>query len=93
MFKKIIMAAVAALCLLPFNAMAQDKKSFTLEDLMWGGNNYWNIMPSSPFTAWWGDCLLETKVDKVCALFDEKGQQQKKQRVLFTVEEVNAAID
>ena len=93
MFKKIIMATVAALCLLPFNAMAQDKKSFTLEDLMWGGNNYWNIMPSSPFTAWWGDCLLETKVDKVCALFDEKGQQQKKQRVLFTVEEVNAAID
>lgn len=93
MFKKIIMAAVAALCLLPFNAMAQDKKSFTLEDLMWGGNNYWNIMPSSPFTAWWGDCLLETKVDKVCTLFDEKGQQQKKQRVLFTVEEVNAAID
>ena len=87
------MAAVAALCLLPFNAMAQDKKSFTLEDLMWGGNNYWNIMPSSPFTAWWGDCLLETKVDKVCTLFDEKGQQQKKQRVLFTVEEVNAAID
>lgn len=93
MFKKIIMAAVAALCLLPFNAMAQDKKSFTLEDLMWGGNNYWNIMPSSPFTAWWGDCLLETKVDKVCTLFDEKGQEQKKQRVLFTVEEVNAAID
>lgn len=87
------MAAVAALCLLPFNAMAQEKKSFTLEDLMWGGNNYWNIMPSSPFTAWWGDCLLETKVDKVCTLFDEKGQQQKKQRVLFTVEEVNAAID
>lgn len=87
------MAAVAALCLLPFNAMAQDKKSFTLEDLMWGGNNYWNIVPSSPFTAWWGDCLLETKVDKVCTLFDEKGQQQKKQRVLFTVEEVNAAID
>ena len=87
------MAAMAALCLLPFNAMAQDKKSFTLEDLMWGGNNYWNIMPSSPFTAWWGDCLLETKVDKVCTLFDEKGQQQKKQRVLFTVEEVNAAID
>lgn len=84
---------MAALCLLPFNAMAQDKKSFTLEDLMWGGNNYWNIMPSSPFTAWWGDCLLETKVDKVCTLFDEKGQQQKKQRVLFTVEEVNAAID
>ena len=40
MFKKIIMAAVAALCLLPFNAMAQDEKSFTLEDLMWGGNNY-----------------------------------------------------
>ena len=86
------MAAVAALCLLPINAMAQDKKSFTLEDLMWGGNNYWNIMPSSPFTAWWGDRLLETKVDEVCTLFNDKGQKEK-QSVLFTVDEVNAAID
>ena len=37
---------LAALVLLFANiAMAQNKKSFTLEDLMWGGNNYANIMP------------------------------------------------
>ena len=41
--KHLIVAAVALL--IGTNAMAQTKKSFTLEDLMWGGNNYANIMP------------------------------------------------
>lgn len=26
---------------------AQDKKSFTLEDLMPGGNNYYNLLPQN----------------------------------------------
>ena len=38
------------LLLIAFPAMAQ-QKSFTLDDLMWGGKNYWNIMPRSTFTA------------------------------------------
>ena len=29
------------------NVIAQDKKSFTLEDLMPGGNNYFNLQPKN----------------------------------------------
>lgn len=47
--------AILLCALLPMTMMAQDKKSFTLDDLMWGGSNYYNIMPRSIHTAWWGD--------------------------------------
>ena len=30
--------------------MAQGTKQFMLDDLMWGGSNYWNIQPRSVFT-------------------------------------------
>ena len=34
--------------------MAQDKKSFTLEDLMPGGNNYFNLQPKNiQGLRWW----------------------------------------
>ena len=85
-------AALISLLLLPLSVMAQPKKSFTLDDLMWGGSNYWNIMPRSVFTAWWGDALVQTNVDDVRLLYDAKGRDAKKQ-VLFTADEVNAAID
>ena len=35
-------------CISTMNVIAQDKKSFTLEDLMPGGNNYFNLQPLSP---------------------------------------------
>ncbi len=84
--------AVLLCALLPMTMMAQDKKSFTLDDLMWGGSNYYNIMPRSIHTAWWGDCLLQTDVEEVYQLFDEKGKICNK-KCLFTAKEVNAAVD
>ena len=40
--------------------MAQDKKSFTLEDLMPGGNNYFNLQPKNiQGLRWWGDLMLK----------------------------------
>ena len=40
--------------------MAQDKKSFTLEDLLPGGNNYSNLQPKNIHgLSWWGDICLE----------------------------------
>ena len=74
------------------SAMAQTKKSFTLEDLMWGGTNYANIMPSYYGTAFWGDRLLKLDVDQVTRLANEKGQMVKPE-LLFTTDAVNAAID
>ena len=72
--------------------MGQSKKSFTLEDLMWGGNNYANIMPKYYGTAFWGDRLLKLDVDEVTTLANEKGQKEKP-TVLFTTNQLNAAID
>ena len=88
--KHLIVAAVALL--IGTNAMAQTKKSFTLEDLMWGGNNYANIMPKYYGTAFWGDRLLMLDVDEVSTLASNKGKAEKP-RVLFTTDQLNAAID
>lgn len=88
--KHLIVAAVALL--IGTNAMAQTKKSFTLEDLMWGGNNYANIMPKYYGTAFWGDRLLKLDVDEVSTLASDKGKAEKS-RVLFTTDQLNAAID
>lgn len=88
--KHLIVAAVALL--IGTNAMAQTKKSFTLEDLMWGGNNYANIMPKYYGTAFWGDRLLKLDVDEVSTLASDKGKAEKP-RVLFTTDQLNAAID
>ena len=88
--KHLIVAAVALL--IGTNAMAQTKKSFILEDLMWGGNNYANIMPKYYGTAFWGDRLLKLDVDEVSTLASNKGKAEKP-RVLFTTDQLNAAID
>lgn len=42
------------LLLLTGTLMGQTKKSFTLDDLMWGGSNYWNLQPKNLYTAFWG---------------------------------------
>lgn len=73
--------------------MAQNKKSFTLDDLMWGGSNYWNLRPKNISTAWWGDCLLQTDVEEVKTYFNAKGKAVKKQEVLFTDDDVNACLN
>lgn len=72
--------------------MAQDKKSFTLDDLMWGGANYWNLQPKNIYTAWWGDRLLQTDADDVQTFYNEKGKAEKP-AVLFTEADVNACLN
>ena len=79
------------LLLIAFPAMAQ-QKSFTLDDLMWGGKNYWNIMPRSTFTAWWGDRLVKTTVNNAVLLYNEQGRSVNDAPFL-TTESINAAID
>lgn len=89
---KRILWAVAVLLLLPAMTMAQTKKSFTLDDLMWGGSNYWNLQPKNLFTAWWGDRLLELSVDEVRRNTDEKGRSVYPE-VIFTAESVNRLLN
>lgn len=87
--------AIAATALLPFTAttsMAQTKKSFTLDDLMWGGSNYWNIMPRYYAADFWGDELLHLDVDEVEVVTNEKSRALKNTE-LFTTDAVNARFD
>ena len=73
--KKIHMLAAVLLLLISGTAMAQTKKSFTLDDLMWGGSNYWNLQPRNLYTAWWGDRLMETDTDEVKYLMRKAAPQ------------------
>lgn len=93
--KKIILLLLSFLTL---TGMAQTtQKSLrqpTLDDLMWGGSNYWNLQPKSVFTAWWGEALLRTDVEQVSQLSDAAGRHfDAKGTPLFTLAEVNAALD
>ena len=72
--------------------MGQTKKSFTLDDLMWGGSNYWNLQPKNLYTAFWGPKLLQLEVDAVKTCTDEQGKRVKAQ-TLFTAADVKALIN
>lgn len=61
------------------NATAQ--KLLTLEDVMWSGNNYYNLMPENKYTVWWGNQAVETTADEVRDL--------KTGKTIVTVEQVN----
>ena len=44
--------------------MAQEKKLFTLEDLNFGGNNFYNLQPQNKYYEWWGDQLVRNDVEE-----------------------------
>lgn len=68
------------------NVVAQEKKSFTLEDLMPGGNNYYNLLPQNIYgLQWWGDVCIKGDIDDVKTIDPANG----KESVLITLQEVN----
>ena len=70
--------------------MAQDKKSFTLEDLMPGGNNYFNLQPKNiQGLRWWGDLCLQGEIDELQTINPVNG----KKATLITLKEVNELLD
>ena len=69
--------------------MAQDKKSFTLEDLMPGGNNYFNLQPKNiQGLRWWGDLMLKGETDELKTFDPANGKEE----TLTTLEEVNGLL-
>lgn len=66
-------------------AMAQGKKSFTLDDLLPGGSTYHSLQPSNMYTTWWGDQCIETTLDGCHTIHPKTG----KKTVLFTLEQLN----
>ena len=53
----------------------------TLEDVMSGGSNWYNLQPENRYTQWWGNTPVETTPDEVKELLTGK--------TLFTVERLN----
>lgn len=82
--KNLRFASLVLALLFAMTISSQDKKSFTLDDLMWGGNNYWNLQPRALYSEFWGDELLLLDVDEV--------KRQKDGKVLFTLADVKAAL-
>src|SRR3712207_8528446 len=73
--------------ILSMSAQAQ-QKSFTLEDLNFGGTNYRNLTVRNRWTAWWGDELVRLHIDK-CGLIDKTSGKEK---TLFTLKDINQWI-
>ena len=87
---KRILQLVVLFCMTALMLSAQEKKSFTLEDVIPGGNNYFNLTPKNlPGLDWWGDVCIQADVEEVKA-FDVKNG---KQTVLVTLEEVNKVLE
>lgn len=70
--KKLAIVLGAFLLALPI--MAQEKKSFTLEEIMGGGGR--GFMPQSGVTAWWGDKLVEIGQNNVLEINLKNGSKK-----------------
>lgn len=68
---------------------AQEKKAFTLEDVIPGGNNYFNLVPKNiPGLKWWGDVCVRADVDDIRQIDNRTGEET----ILVTLKEVNEAL-
>ena len=55
---KKIKVLAALICLIMSVTMQAQDKLFTLEDLNYGGSNYYSLQPKNIWTVWWGDELM-----------------------------------
>lgn len=68
---------------------AQEKKTFTLNDVIPGGDNYFNlVLKSMPGLQWWGDICVRTDIENIKKIDTKSG----KESILVTLEEVNEAL-
>ena len=63
-------------------------KTFTLEDLNFGGNNYRNMVAKNRWCTWWGDQLVRQDVD-ACYLVNKTNGKETK---LFGINDINQWI-
>ena len=63
-------------------------KTFTLEDLNFGGNNYRNMVAKNRWCTWWGDQLVRQDVD-ACYLVNKTNGRETK---LFGINDINQWI-
>ena len=68
-----------------FTPMRAQDKLFSLEDLNFGGTNYYKMQPKNMYLTWWGEKLVNTDVEE-CYLIDTKTG---KKDLLFTLDDIN----
>lgn len=77
------------LCMAASTLTAQEKKAYTLEDVIPGGNNYFNLVPKNMSgLQWWGDICVRTEVEEIQTIDLKNG----KTGTLVTLTEVNEAL-
>ena len=64
--------------LLSFFAMAQEKKSFTLDDLLPGGSTYSQMQPRNIHTTWWGNQCIEVDLEECREINPKDGSKKMK---------------
>lgn len=80
---------IALFCMIATATFAQEKKAFTLEDVIPGGSNYANLVPKNlPGLQWWGDVCVRTDVEDIKKINTTTGRET----VLVTLDEVNKAL-
>ena len=88
--KKRINLTLAFICLSVIMTMAQNLKSFTLEDLIPGGSNYYNCSVKNLYgVQWWGNQCILPDVEEVKVINPKNG----KESVLFTLEDINKGLE
>ena len=70
--------------------MAQEKKPFTLHDLIPGGETYRQCTPQNAWYTWWGDQCVELDVDTLTVL---KPGSKKPGTVLMELDQVNRWLE
>ncbi len=86
---KRVFLLVCLFCMTATASFAQEKKSYTLEDVIPGGNNYFNLVPKNILgMQWWGDVCVRTDVENIVTINVRNG----KETVLVTLDEVNEAL-
>ena len=74
------------LLLFALTTMAQEKRPFTLHDLIPGGETYRQCTPQNAWYTWWGDQCVELDVDTLTLL---KPGSKKDATVLMELDQVN----
>ena len=79
---------VATLLLFILTTMAQEKKSFTLDELLSGGNKFWSLRPETMNASWWGNRLVERNVESCNEINVKTG----KRSALISLAKVNKIL-
>ena len=87
--KIITLLSIMALNIPTTGILAQEKTSFTLQDVIPGGDNYFNLIPKRMSgLKWWGDVCIRTGVEEIVSIDKKNG----KEKTIITLEELNSAL-